>query len=68
MSVLRPILSVLKLAAPPGPQVSTVRYRYHAEKVANRHVRRYGYKEKIFTTGILPHKDDGKELPLPTYR
>ncbi|XP_053694307.1 39S ribosomal protein L51, mitochondrial [Sabethes cyaneus] len=51
------------------PQVTSVRFRYHADKVANgRLVRRYGYKEKILQRGMLPHLDNGHKLPMPEYR
>lgn len=51
------------------PQVQSIRYRYHADKLAKGPLlRRYGYEEKIFIRGRLPHVDDGKRLPMPIYR
>jgi len=51
------------------PQVTTVRFRYYAEKIANGgFIRRYGYKEKIIQEGLLPHKDNGRKVQMPTYR
>lgn len=50
------------------PQVQSVRFRYHADKLAKgRLLRRYGYKEKILTGGMLPHVE-GPRLPMPVYR
>lgn len=52
-----------------SPQLTTVRYRYHAEKVARGPLlRRYGYRDPIRLGGLLPHRTDGRPLPLPTYR
>ncbi|XP_049942201.1 39S ribosomal protein L51, mitochondrial isoform X1 [Schistocerca serialis cubense] len=52
----------------PALQLTVVRYRYHAEKVAQGPLkRRYGYKEKILQKGTLPHVD-GRRLPMPEYK
>ncbi|KAK2581566.1 hypothetical protein KPH14_002076 [Odynerus spinipes] len=51
------------------PQVTAVRYRYHADRIANGPLlRRYGYKDPIDITGLLPHTGGTKRLPMPIYR
>ncbi|KAL7638356.1 UNVERIFIED_CONTAM: hypothetical protein RMT77_010926 [Armadillidium vulgare] len=40
------------------PIITTVRYRYHKDKIAQGPLHRLGYKDKILTEGLLPrHKD-----------
>lgn len=74
MSVVSSLINNLKNVfsrAPIQPtlQITPVRYRYHAEKIARGPLlRRYGYKDKIWRSGLLPHKDNGKRLSMPTYR
>ena len=53
-----------------NPLKLSIRTRYHADKIANgRLVRRYGYKEKIKTEGLMPrHKDFGRVVEIPIYR
>ncbi|XP_054259100.1 39S ribosomal protein L51, mitochondrial [Macrosteles quadrilineatus] len=49
-------------------QVQSVRFRYHAEKLAKgKLLRRFGYTEKLLERGTLPHVD-GTRLPTPVYR
>lgn len=48
------------------PQLTTVRYRYFANKRPL--VRRYGYEDYLFKGGVLPRIVSGKKLPMPTYR
>ncbi|XP_067012703.2 large ribosomal subunit protein mL51 [Anabrus simplex] len=51
------------------PQLTTVRFRYHADKIAKGPLlRRYGYEEKILQKGLLPRLNTGKPLPMPQYR
>ncbi|XP_063221673.1 large ribosomal subunit protein mL51 isoform X2 [Bacillus rossius redtenbacheri] len=51
------------------PQVSCVRYRYHADKIKRGPLqRRYGYEETIFQGGLLPHVESDKKLPMPDYK
>ncbi|KAK1130305.1 hypothetical protein K0M31_018442 [Melipona bicolor] len=50
------------------PQVMSVRFRYHADKVARGPlVRRFGYNDPIDMRGLLPRNSD-KKLPMPIYR
>lgn len=51
------------------PQLQSVRFRYHADKVAKGPpIRRWGYKEHILQGGLLPRTNSGQKLPIPTYR
>ncbi|XP_015182832.1 PREDICTED: 39S ribosomal protein L51, mitochondrial [Polistes dominula] len=51
------------------PQVNTVRYRYHADKIAKGPlVRRRGYESPVHVRGLLPHTGGLNRLPLPIYR
>lgn len=66
------ILSLTRFAVK-TPQIQPVRYKYHAEKVANKDkwVRRYGYKDPLKRSGLLPHysgKEAQKIKELPTYK
>nr|CAG4643635.1 EOG090X0JAK [Ilyocryptus agilis] len=48
-----------------------VRFRYHADKVAQGPIpRRYGYKEKILQRGLLPRLESmqNKPLAMPDYK
>lgn len=53
-----------------SPQVQPVRFRYHAEKIANGPLlRRYGYKERTLQRGMLPHHlGNNRKVPMPEYR
>nr|CAG4651492.1 EOG090X0JAK [Simocephalus serrulatus] len=48
----------------------SVRFRYHADKVARGAVpRRHGYEDKIFQKGLLPRTiDSDKALGIPDYK
>lgn len=64
MSALKNFATTLKAWV---PQVTTVRFRYHADK--KRLVRRYGYEEKIDMSGLLAHTDDNRVVKeMPIYR
>jgi len=63
------IMSAVKLMCPRTPQITPVRYRYHAEKIAKGPlVRRHGYEEKTFTGGLLPRDSTKKIKSMPLYR
>lgn len=50
------------------PQLTSVRYRYHADKITRGPLlRRYGYTEPIWRGGLLPHKSIGKRIATPLY-
>lgn len=53
-----------------SPQITTVRFRYHSEKIAKGPlVQRYGYDDGVERRGLLPRPKDVKEkLPIPTYK
>lgn len=49
-------------------QVTPVRFRYHADKVAKGPlIRRYGYVDPIDMRGLLP-RNSNRRLPMPIYR
>lgn len=51
------------------PQVTSVRFRYHADKIAKgRLLRRYGYKDPIDMKGLLPRESDKRIIQMPLYR
>lgn len=51
------------------PQVTPVRFRYHADKIAKPLLRRYGYESPIDQKGLLPHTGgDERIIPYPIYR
>ncbi|EFX80491.1 hypothetical protein DAPPUDRAFT_51462 [Daphnia pulex] len=59
-----------KVVALFSPEWTTVRFRFHADKVAKGPVpRRFGYEEKIFKGGLLPRTSyQDKRLPIPDYK
>lgn len=51
------------------PQVTTVRYRYHAEKIAKGPlIKRYGYAERIDQTGLLARESTKRVTQMALYR
>ncbi|KAK9882151.1 hypothetical protein WA026_019668 [Henosepilachna vigintioctopunctata] len=51
------------------PQVTSVRFRYHADKIARGPlVRRHGYENPILQRGLLPRIKGAKNLPIPEYK
>lgn len=51
------------------PQLMQVRFRFFADKIAKGPlIRRHGYKDDIVPRGLLPHKDTGRQLPMPLYK
>ncbi|XP_063979040.1 large ribosomal subunit protein mL51 isoform X2 [Diachasmimorpha longicaudata] len=51
------------------PQVTQVRFRYHAERRANGPlVRRYGYKDPLDIRGLLPRQNQKRIAEQPIYR
>lgn len=52
-----------------SPQLTTLRFRYHAEKIARgRLLRRFGYENPVLQSGMLPRIKDAEPLPMPKYR
>lgn len=51
-----------------NPNLTLVRFRYYADKIEKGFIRRYGYEERINQSGLLPHKDNGRRIPMPIYR
>lgn len=52
-----------------SPQVTPVRYRYYADKIAKgRLVRRHGYKDPINMKGLLARDSDKRVHQMPLYR
>lgn len=51
------------------PQVTALRFRYHADKVARGPlVRRHGYTDGYSLKGPLPRGKQEEPLPMPSYR
>ena len=51
------------------PQVTPVRYRYHAEiRAKGPLVRRYGFKDSVAFRGLLPRNNPSQIKEMPVYR
>lgn len=50
------------------PQTQFVRFRYWKDQRENAVIRRYGYKDDPFPTGLLPRGDFGRIKCMPIYR
>ncbi|XP_076044934.1 large ribosomal subunit protein mL51-like isoform X2 [Oratosquilla oratoria] len=51
------------------PSVTSVRHRYHADKIASGPLlRNYGLKDKLHNKGLLPRLEGTKRLPMPLYK
>lgn len=51
-----------------SPQVTSVRFRYHADKLAKGPlIQRYGYKNPIDMRGLLPRDNNNRIKELPIY-
>ncbi|CAH0559460.1 unnamed protein product [Brassicogethes aeneus] len=70
MSVINTVSkSICNIVQSLSPQITAVRYRYFAEKVAKGPlVRRHGYNDSIMPRGLLPRIKDAEKLPMPTYK
>ncbi|GAB0094980.1 39S ribosomal protein L51, mitochondrial [Sergentomyia squamirostris] len=67
--LLKNVVTRLWNTLPAVPQIQTVRFRYHADKLAKGPlVRRRGYWDPIIQEGLLPRLDCGRKLPMPEYR
>nr|XP_022909392.1 39S ribosomal protein L51, mitochondrial [Onthophagus taurus] len=69
MSWLITTINCLKQTKNLTPQKTTIRFRYHAEKIARGPlIRRHGYEDHIQQSGLMPRVKGAKKLPMPTYR
>lgn len=68
MSFFTSFVSTLRQIVTKTPQIQTVRFRYHAEMRANPYIRRYGYKDKLARSGLLPHISNSFKIPMPDYK
>lgn len=51
------------------PQIQSVRFRYHEDKLKKgKLLRRFGYEEKITTEGFLPHYGEDRIRTMPIYK